>query len=309
MRVTSCVVSVCLLACGSSACAKEGIEFVAEHLPEVAIDNRYATLPVWSAMEPSDGWTFSAQAAFGRARAGHLEISGPMFSIAATRALGPRWSGSAFGFADELDFSGGNELRPLQTLFAPATPIARPVAARFDDLDGRMRHYGFGVAAAMASDDGWLGAHRWVGGVLFEQIELRDYGLDFAILEGEAAGTRGHIDFDAHYRHIAPFVGLQVARERGNWTFSPHGLFAWPLPRRGFVGHIATDQFDLHGDQAEAGYGKHFNDLSVTLGFEITYRPAHLSVDVGTALSQALLEPRIHKGVGSNWLLSVRWER
>lgn len=196
MRVTSCVVSVCLLACGSSACAKEGIEFVAEHLPEVAIDNRYATLPVWSAMEPSDGWTLSAQAAFGRARAGHLEISGPMFSIAATRALGPRWSGSAFGFADELDFSGGNELRPLQTLFAPATPIARPVAARFDDLDGRMRHYGFGVAAAMASDDGWLGAHRWVGGVLFEQIELRDYGLDFAILEGEAAGTqigRAHV--------------------------------------------------------------------------------------------------------------------
>ena len=301
--------SVCLLTCGSSACAKEDIEFVAEHLPEVAMDNRYATLPIWSAMEPCDGWTFAAQAAFGRARAGNLQISGPMFAVAATRALGPRWSGSAFGFADELDFSGGNDLRPLQTLFAPATPIARPVAARFDDLDGRMRLYGFGVAVSMASDDGWLGAHRWVGGLLYQQIELRDYALNFAILAGEAAGTRGRIDFDADYRQITPFVGLQAARQRGDWTFSPHVLVAVPLPRRGLVGHIATDQFDLHGNAGETDIGNHFGDPSLTLGFEITYRPAHLSVDVGNVLSQALLEPHTHKGVNATGSLSVRWER
>ena len=36
--------------------------------------------------------------------------------------------------------------------------------------------------------------------------------LNFAILAGEAAGTRGRIDFDADYRHITPFVGLQAAR-------------------------------------------------------------------------------------------------
>lgn len=303
------MVWVCLLVCGRVAYAKEDIEFVAEHLPEVAMDNRYATLPVWDGVDSSKAWTFAAQAAFTQVRAGNLEISGPMFAVAATRTLGPRWAGSAFAFADELDFSGGNDRRPLQTLFAPETPIARPVAARFDDLDGRMHHYGFGVAVSMASDDGWLGAHRWVGGVLFEQVELRGYGANFEILAGEASGTRGRIDFDADYRHLAPFFGLQVARARGSWMFSPHGLFAWPLPRRGFAGHIATDQFDLHGDQAEAGYGKHFNDLSVTLGFEITYRPARLSVDVGTALSQALLEPHIHRGVKSDWLLSVRWQR
>ncbi len=309
MRVTPCVAFLCLLACGRSACAEHDIEFVAEHLPEVAINNRYATLPVWGGVESPDGWTFAAQAAFSKARAGNLEISGPMFAVAATRALGPRWAGSAFGFADALNFSGGNDLRPLQTLFAPATPIARPVAARFDDLDGRMRLYGFGVAVSMASDDGWLGAHRWVGGVLVQQIELRGYGLNFTILAGEAAGTRGHLDFDADYRHITPFVGLQASRERGDWAFSPHLLVAVPLPRRGLVGHIATDQFDVRGNAGETDIGNHVGDPSVTLGFEITYRPARLSVDVGTILSQALLEPHVHKGVERDWILSVRWQR
>ena len=81
-----------------------------------------------------------------------------------------------------------------------------------------------------------------------------------------------------------------------------------PLPRRGFVGHISTAQFDIHGDQADAGSGKHFGDPSVTLGLDVTYRPAHLSFDVGTALTQELIEPVVHKGVDSNWVLSVRWQ-
>lgn len=188
------------------------------------MDNRYATLPVWTAPTPSDGWTFAAQAAFAQTRAGNLEISGPLFSVAAARALTARWKGSVFGFVDVLSLSGSNDLRALQTLFAPATPIVRPVDARFEDLDGRMQHYGAGFA---------VGAGRWVGGLLFEQIKLRDYGWNFAVLAGEAAGTRGRIDFDADYRHVTPFLGVQLVRERGNWTFSPHGLVAWPLPRRG----------------------------------------------------------------------------
>lgn len=288
---------VWLLACGSAA-AKEDIEFVAEHLPEVAMDNRYATLPVWNATRGTDGWSFAAQAGFSRTSAGNLQIGGPMLAAAATRALSPRWSLSVMAFADALALSGG-EQRQLQTLFAPATPIVRPVAARFTDLDGRMRHYGAGLAFATGP---------WVGGVLVEQVSLRDYRWNFEILAGDAAGTRGEIDFDNDYRHVTPFVGLQLVRERGNWLFSPHALFALPLPRRGFVGHIATPQFDIHGDTADVGNGKHFGDPSLTLGLDLSYRPAHLSFDIGAMLTQGLLEPHIHKGVDSDWLLSVRWQ-
>jgi hypothetical protein len=307
--VKSRILLVCVLACSSRVYAKEDIEFVAEHLPEVAMDNRYATLPVWTTLEsqPDDGWTLAAQGSLSRASAGNLEISGPMLSVAASRALAKRWTFTTFGFADAQSLSGGDE-RALQTLFAPATPIERPVAARFEGLDGRANHYGAGFAFSTASDNGWLGPHRWVGGLLVEEIQLRDYGWSFTILAGPAAGTRGRIDFDNDYRHLTPFAGLQIVRERGAWIFSPHALLAVPLPRRGWVGHIATAQFDLHGDTAEVGNGKHFGDPSVTLGLDITYRPMHLSFDVGTAVSQSLLEPVIHKGIDRNWVLSVRWQ-
>jgi hypothetical protein len=295
--------------CAQASAKKEDIEYVAEHLAEVPMDNRYATLPVWTATtaKPDDGWTFAAQGSFSQAGSGDLEVAGPMLSFAVSRALASRWTVTALGFADKLNLSGGDE-RDLQTLFAPSTPIARPVAASFDGLDGRVNHYGAGFAFSTTSDRGWLGAHRWVAGLLYESVDLRDYRWNFTILEGPDAGTRGQIDFDNDYRHFTPFAGLQIVRERGDWLFSPHALFALPLPRRGVVGHIQTDEFDIHGDTAEAGTGKHFGDPSLTLGFDITYRPAHLSLDVGTALTQAFLEPVIHKGIDRNWVLSVRWQ-
>jgi hypothetical protein len=305
VKAAACVVWLSL-ACGPAA-AKEDIEFVAEHLPEVAMDNRYATLPLWNETRENDGWTVAAQAGFGHTSAGNLQIGGPMLAVAASRALSRRWSLNVMAFADSLALSGG-EQRQLQTLFAPSTPIMRPVEASFDGLDGTMRHYGAGVAAAMTSDSGWLGEHRWVGGVLFEQVELQDYRWNFEILAGDSAGTRGEIDFDNDYRHVTPFAGMQLVRERGDWTFSPHVLCALPLPRRGFVGHIQTAQFDIHGDTADNGNGKHFGDPSVTLGLDVTYRPAHLSLDIGTALTQQLLEPHVHRGVDSDWVLSVRWQ-
>jgi hypothetical protein len=303
------IIVVCALVCCSRAYAKEDIEFVAEHLPEVAMDNRYATLPVWTTTPSNsdDEWTFAAQGSVSRASAANLEIAGPMLSAAASRTIFTHWTLTAFGFADPLSLSGGDE-RSLQTLFAPSTPIERPVAARFEGLDGSANHYGAGLAFSTASDRGWLGSHRWVGGLLVEEIQLHDYAWNFTILAGPAAGTTGRIDFDNDYRHVTPFAGLQIVRERGDWIFSPHALIALPLPRRGWVGHIETAQFDLHGDTADVGNGKHFGDPSVTLGLDVMYRPAHLSFDIGTALSQAFIEPVIHKGIDRNWVLSVRWQ-
>ena len=51
------------------------IEFVSEHLPEVAMDHRYAALPVWPS--GSDAlWQFTAQAGYSGTRTGELELSG-----------------------------------------------------------------------------------------------------------------------------------------------------------------------------------------------------------------------------------------
>lgn len=289
--------------------AKEDIEYVAEHLPEVAMDNRYGSLPLWGTRyDESRPWSFAAQTAWSQTRTGDLEIKGPMLSAAIRRELNDRWSLNGFVFFDDLRLSGTRDERPLQTLFAPGTPIARPVASVFTDLDGTARDYGAGLSLTWRGSGGWLGEHRWVAGVSWQKVELSDYRLDYQILDGPSAAVRGQIDFDGEYSHITPFVGFELPRHHEIWSFTPHALFAMPLPRRGVAGHITGPDFDLHGDSADAGNGKHFGDPSLTLGFDVTYEPLHLSVDAGTAITQWLVEPLVHKGVDQNWLLSFQWQ-
>jgi hypothetical protein len=179
--------------------------------------------------------------------------------------------------------------------------------ARFDDLDGSMHHYGGGLRLGLTSENGRLGVVRWVGGVLWEHVELRDYRLNYEILEGVDTGTTGQIDFDANYTHITPFVGFELPHVGTRWVMTPHLLAAWPNPRYGVVGHITGPGFDLHGDTEEAGEGVHFGDPSLTLGLDVTYLPAHFSVDLGTLVTQRLLEPIAHIGIDANWVLSCQW--
>ena len=232
-----------------------------------------------------------------------------MLSLAIRSESPGPWQTGAFAFYDDLTFSSGREHRPLQTLFAPQTPIARPVDTIFTGLDGSTKHFGGGAFATHTTDRGWLGLHRWVAGIQWERIALRDYSFTYQVLAGPQTGVTGQIDFDNNYDHVAPFVGVELPRTHGDWNFALHALVAYPLPRRGVVGHITGPGFDISGDTQDVGNGKHFGDPSITLGFSVTYLPAHLSVDLGTLLSQALLEPVIHKGIDRNLLLSVTWSR
>jgi hypothetical protein len=143
--------------------------------------------------------------------------------------------------------------------------------------------------------------------VLWHHVALEDYSFDFQILDGPSAGAAGVIDYSAIYEHVVPFFGIAWPRERGNWSFNPHVQAVVPLPRRGVVGHIAGPGYDLRGDTSETGVGTPFGDPSVTVGFDVTYRPWNLTADIGSAISQAVLEPLIHKGVTSNWLISLSW--
>jgi hypothetical protein len=291
----------------ASANAVEDIEFVAEHLPEVAMDNRYGALPLWSSAETTGSvWSYAVQGGYESIGTGNLKLAGPMLSFAVSHPVS-NWTLGGFAFVDALKFSGDNDYRPLQTLFSPHTPIVRPVDSRFDALDGRMQHYGAGIRASMSSRNSWLGAYRWTAGLLWERIELRDYRFTYEVLAGDSMGTKGQIDFDATYVHLTPLLGMEWPRNGENWAMTPHALVAWPLPRRGVVGHITGPGFDLHGDTAEVGAGKHFGDPSVTIGLDITYLPAHFTVDVGMLVTQHYFEQFIHEGIDANWLLSCVW--
>lgn len=308
--VSFAMVGTAVLLSTLSADAEEDIEFVQEHLPEVAMDNRYATLPVWlGSAESTDGLTSSWQAGYGSTSAGALSISGPMLAAGVYRPLNERWDIGVFAFYDRLRLQADVEQRDLQTLFAPSTPIARPVASEFSGLDGTATDLGLGINVGWHRHEGFLGEHRWMGGVLWQRMSLEDYRFNYRVLSGPQAGLAGTIDFDADYAHIVPFVGLELPRHYGRWSTNAHVLATFPLPRRGVIGHITGPGFDIHGDTAEVGHGTHFGDPSLTLGYTITYAPAHLSVDLGTLLTQGLLEPKVHRGIDRNLVLSfsVGW--
>lgn len=298
-----------LLAANLPATA-ESIDFVAEHLPEVAIDNRYASLPLWSRFDTAspNAWGFGIQGGYAQTQAGSLRLAGPMLSLAATHSIGDAWQLSAFAFIDDFNLSSGIERRALDVTFATNVPLDLPAQAQFSGLSGSARHIGAGIAVRHKTELRLWGGYEWSAGLLWQRLVLRDYALNFRLLDGASAGANGRIDYSATYTHVAPFVALAWPREYGVWQSTPHLQVALPLPRRGVVGRISGSTFDVQGDTATNGQGKHFGDASVTVGWDLTYRPWGLTVDLGSVISQALLERVIHKGVSQNWLLSLRWD-
>jgi hypothetical protein len=301
-------IALSMFALPSICSAKHDIEFIQEHLPEVAMDNRYATLPIWDlGRESSAGNSYQLQAALSRSGSGNLEISGPLTSIGVQRSIGADTQLGVFAFYDALELTASRDSRPLQTLFAPNTPIERPVDAEFSNLDGTATDFGAGFAWSRQLQAGFLGRHTWVAGALWQRVQLQDYRLDYRLTAGPQQGMQGQIDFDARYDHVVPFFGLETPRTWGAWILTPHALLAYPIPRHGIEGHITGPGFDIGGNTENAGNGKHFGDPSLTLGLNFTYAPAHLSIDVGALLTQGLLEKRIHSGIEHNVLLSFSW--
>jgi hypothetical protein len=285
-----------LILAAAAAHAAHPIEYVAEHLPEVAMDNRYAVLPL------DAGVTVG----YAHTRSQTLSIDGPMTAVSLRHQCGP-WAVTAFAFYDRLHLGSGVEHRPLDVLFTSGVPYQLPADAQFTGLSGSARDAGAGIALGHVAHLPVLHDFTWNAGLLWQSMSLTDYRFDYRILAGPDAGASGTLDYDATYRHLAPFVNLAWSRTRARWEISPHARFVLPLPKRGVAGHIKGAGFDLRGDQEASGHGAHFGDPSITLGLDLTYRPWNLGFDLGTAVSQYLVEPVIHAGVHRNLVLSVHW--
>lgn len=282
------------------------IEFVSEHLVEVAMAHRYAALPVWPRGTEA-AWEYTAQAGYSSTRTGELELSGPTFSAAAHRSLPGGSILSAFAFFDELRFSGDHDRRPLNVTFVDNVPLSLPADAEFVSLGGTARELGLGLSLGNAFS-GWLDGWRWTAGVLWQLLDLSDYASPYVVLAGPSAGATGIIDYSLDWPFITPFAGVSRPIALRHWTIEPRFLLAVPLPRRGVDGRITGDGFDLSGNSADTGHSKNYGDPSPVLGLVIRYEPWGLSVDVGAALSEALLEPLYHDGVDQNIAISVAWQ-
>ena len=186
------VVLALLGCCGPvTAAGAHDIEFVSEHLVEVAMDHRYAALPVW----PSDTearWQFTAQAGYSATRTGELELSGPTFSMGVHRSLDRGWMLSGFAFFDDLQFSGHNDHRPLNVEFVANVPLSLPADAVFTNLGGSSSDTGLGVSVSRFIEDGRLAGWRWTAGALWQRLELSNFSSPYLVLAGPSAGATAH---------------------------------------------------------------------------------------------------------------------
>ncbi|HEV7608045.1 MAG TPA: hypothetical protein VGO61_11945 [Steroidobacteraceae bacterium] len=290
-------------------CATESIEFVGEHLAEIPMDNRYAALPLWAPWKADapPSWQMTAQTGYAQTHTGSLAADGLMVSLAAGRRIAPDWQLTGLVFFDDFNLSSGVDRRPLEVTFARGVPLSLPAPAGFNGLAGSARNFGLGLAVRRTATFRLWHTYEWTAGVLWQRVALRDYAFDFQILDGPSSGATGVLDYSADYSHLTPFLGIAWPREFGNWGVTPHAQAAVPLPRRGVVGRITGAGYDLSGDTGSASNDKPFGDPSLTLGLDINYRPWNLTVDLGSAISQALLEPLIHEGVDRNWMISLSW--
>lgn len=305
----ACPVVLALLGCcGPVAPAgAHDIEFVSEHLVEVAMDHRYAALPVWPS-ETGARRQFTAQAGYSATRTGELELSGPTFSMGVHRSLHRGWTLSGFAFFDDLQFSGRNDHRPLDVGFAANVPLSLPADAVFTNLGGSTRETGLGMSVGHFIEDGRLAGWRWTAGALWQRLELSNYSSPYVVLAGPSTGDPGTIDYSLRWSFTTPFAGVSRSFTFGRWTIEPRFLVAVPLPRRGVQGRITGDGFDLSGNSADHGHSKHYGDPSPVIGMVVRYEPWGLEVDIGAALTEALLEPLIHEGTDQNIALSVAWQ-
>jgi len=285
----------------------ESLEFVAEHLPEVAMDNRYASLPLWNSCGDATTTCFGVNGAWTRVQTGTLTLEGPMLALSVAWPLGQDYQLTGFTFFDSYTLSSGVEHRPLEVLFANP-PLTMPSDAEFTGLGGSGRDLGLGLSLNGSAHPRWLPAFVWSAGLLWQRFELSDYRFDYLITSGPDSGTTGTVDYSTRYSHITPFVGAAWPRTHGVWHYAPHVQLAVPLPRHGIEGRITGPGFDLSGNTVNNGNGKHFGDPSVTIGFNVTYEPWNLTLDLGGSVTQALLEPYIHKGVEQNLVLSAYWD-
>jgi hypothetical protein len=299
--------ATCSLA-SAPARATEDLDYIVEHLAEVAMNNNAALLPLWQRdWRDARDWRGYVSAGFNAITAQDMDARGHTVGGAIERSLAPDWAIRGVAFEARSTLTGSAGVRPLNPIFLKPLPTGLPATTSFGRFDGRISQFGAGITATWRNHSGWMDGSEWMGGVLWQRLALDDMATTYTVLDGAAAGTRGTIGYDSRYSFFTLLGGMQWHRRYAGWLFSPHWHVSLPLPRAAVAGRFTAPGLDVSGDSAQAGNGHHLGDGYLSLGLSITWLPAHLTVDLGTTLGQALLEPVVDKGIDRDLVLGIEW--
>jgi len=303
-----CWLPIALSLAATRAHATEDVDFITEHLAEVAMNNGLASLPLWQRdWRDKRDWRGYLIGGYNAISAQEIDVKGHLVGGAVEHLVSANWSLRGLLFEERATQSGTPGVRQLNPIFLNPLPTGLPATASFGSLDGRIGQVGAGVTATWRNHGGWMDGSEWMGGLLWQRLSIDGSTTTYRVLDGPATGTGGTIGYDSRFNYYTLVGGMQWHRRYADWLFSPHWHVTLPLPRGAVAGHLTAPGVDLAGDSALARNGHHLGDGYLSLGLSITWLPAHLTVDVGTSLSQFFLEPIVDEGIDRDLVLAVEW--
>lgn len=297
-----------LLAGGAAQASTEDLDFITEHLAEVAMNNGVASLPLWQRdWRDPRGWHGYVTGSYGAVAAQDVDLRGAFVGAALEHRVAANWSVRGVLFDGRSTLSGTPGVRALKPVFVDPLPAGLPATAAFGTLDGRIGHVGAGVTATWRNHDGWMDGSEWMGGLLWQRLSIDASTTTYRLLDGPAAGTSGTIGYDSRFNYYTLVGGMQWHRRYAGWLFSPHWHLSLPLPRGAVAGRLTAPGLDVTGDSALAGNGHHIGDGYLSLGLSVTWLPAHLTIDLGSTVAQYVLEPVVDKGIDRDLVIAIEW--
>jgi hypothetical protein len=285
----------------------EDIHFLAEHLPELAQDARYFSLP-WPGERPAPGrWQPFVGLGWNSAKADFLKQSGSLLSFGSTRGWSERSALTLFGFYDRFDVSGGSGEQVLRAPFAPV-PLDLPERARFSSPGGTFTHYGVGAAWTHGiSPPAAARPTSLEAGLIVDRLILEDYRMSYRVLGGRDASAEGVLDHSSEATFFTPFVGFEKRFALGGalWLI-PRVMAGAPLPPADFDGRLSGPGFDVSSADPSGKPGK-IGDGFVSLGAGLLHRRSGLELDLGAVAGFPLFESATHPGVDQSFLVHLVW--
>lgn len=287
----------------------EDVHFLAEHLPESVQDARYLTLPWLSERLEPGRWQTTFQLGGARSEFSFLKIEGPMAAFTAGTGLDGRWGVEGTAFYDAMSVSGGTGTELLRAGFLRGAPLDLPEKAEFSNPRGDFRHWGVGGALVREpSAPGSVKRWTWKVGLLYDRLEVKGYRMDYRLLGGANAGTRGVLDHSSRADFLTPYLGIQRTLPLGErWRLAPRFVAGVPLPGGDFNGRLAGPGFDLSTTRAGEGRPARIGDGYAGLSAGLIHLRSELEIDLGGTLFYPVLEKVSHPGVDKALLLQLAW--
>jgi len=286
----------------------EDIHFVAEHLPESGQDARYLSLP-WPGAPPVEGtWETTLTVGWVSTSAGFWSLDGSTVAASALRGIRDRWGLLVIGHLTDLHAGGDTGENVLGARFLRGVPLDLPERARFTDPRGDVRQAGIGIFAtrklgAPGREDPWTLSF----GLLLERLEADGLEVDYELLGGADARTRGVLDHSSRADFVTPIVEIQRWRPLGErWALVPRALVGAPLPPGDFDGRLTGPGFDLSTARGD-GSPEQIGDAFVGLGLGVVHRPSGVEIDLGSSAFYPLFESVTHDGIDRALLLQLAW--